>query len=385
MVFYPCKLLLNNVGFKNVTWLMLSCLLFLTLSFTEIDVMLWLVLNGLLFYLMAGLFYTVNFQLLGIKDVISQIDIGQFDHRNVHFNDKVDAGFINESGFTEHLLKTYRELGRINAQYYDRNKEVEYSALQVIDISSKVKTNVQSQADATNSTASAITEMSQSLEEVNHQISETHESSGIASEKARAGKESLSSLNLSVAQVSQQAESTQKRMIRLNELVSNVVKITESIRQISQQTNLLALNASIEAARAGEHGRGFAVVADEVRSLAESTHESTDTIVDNIAEVLKQSGEIVTTMNQVVDNSGTCRIRLKEVESAFTNIESATDKVKLQMETVSSVSMQQAIATNEISEHIEKVVLGAQSNSEIATQTESVANHLRKLTQVGDA
>lgn len=70
------------------------------------------------------------------------------------------------------------------------------------------------------------------------------------------------------------------------------------------------------------------------------------------------------------------------MEAAFNNIEVATDQVKQQMETVSTVATQQAIATNEISEHIEKVVVGAQSNSEIATQTELVANHLRKLTQV---
>ena len=61
-------------------------------------------------------------------------------------------------------------------------------------------------------------------------------------------------------------------------------------------------------------------------------------------------------------------------------LQQSNDIVKSQKEIVSAVSTQQAIATNEISEHIAQVVIGAQANSEIAVLSESVANHLRKLT-----
>lgn len=375
-IFYPCALLIRSIGLQKVMWFLSLLFAGLIGSLLYFDISLTLMISVSLFYMLIGTAWLANTQLAQIKDVLHKVDITHFDHRNIHFGGSVDPEFIEE------LLKTYRELGRINNQYQDRNKEVEYSALQVIDISSKVRSNVASQADATNSTASAITEMSQSLVEVNHQISETHNSSCQASEKARDGKHSLTSLHKSVNEVSQQAQSTQQRMVKLNTLVTNVEKITESIKQISQQTNLLALNASIEAARAGEFGRGFAVVAEEVRALAERTQSSTETIVENINEVLTQSSDIVATMGQMVDYSEQCSQCLDEVEAAFNNIEVATDQVKQQMETVSTVATQQAIATNEISEHIEKVVVGAQSNSEIATQTELVANHLRKLTQV---
>lgn len=91
---------------------------------------------------------------------------------------------------------------------------------------------------------------------------------------------------------------------------------------------------------------GGAVVAEELRALAERTSELTDNIVSDIGNVLQQSNDIV----------------------------------KSQKEIVSTVSTQQAIATNEISEYIAQVVIGAHANSEIALQSESVANHLRKLT-----
>lgn len=189
------------------------------------------------------------------------------------------------------------------------------------------------------------------------------------------------SLSNAVTNVNKRAKITQQRMVSLNELVINVEKITESIQQISQQINLLALNASIEAARAGEFGLGFAVVAEEVRALAKRTHNSTDSIVANIDDVLKESSEIVSTMSEVVIQTDVCLQKVNEVDISFNDIEKATEQVKHQMEIVSNVSTEQAAATHEISEHIAQVVLGAQANSDIAVQSQLVANHLRKLTQ----
>lgn len=371
-------LLIKNIHFKGALWatfVFSLFILFVANYYPEFN------LTPLLLifvYLLLGIIYIFNSQLTQIKYVIEKINMKNFDHRDICFNSLIDSSFL------EQLLKTYRELGRMNTQHEERNKEVEYSAIQVIDTSSKVKENVKSQSDATNSTAAAITEMSQSLDEVNGEITNTLNSSCLASDISYQGKQSLTSLNQAVEDVGQQAQSTQKRMISLNKLVINVEKITESIQQISQQTNLLALNASIEAARAGQFGRGFAVVAEEVRALAERTHLSTDTIVANISEVLIESKEIVETMNDVVNQADICLLKVNEVDTAFSDINQATEAVKEQMEIVSSASTQQAMATNEIAEHIERVVLGAQANAEIAIQSESVANHLRKLTQANN-
>lgn len=374
-VFSPCVLVLGFFGFSRVAWFTLAIFLVLAFSvYEQVDASRLLMLAAL-FWWVTGLAWAAHQQLIIIKNAIENVDIEHFDHRRLHFQGDAQPAFIQK------LLATYRELGRINAQFYERNKEVEYSALQVIDISSKVKSNVESQAQATDSTAASITEMSQSLQDVNLQVSNTHNASNQASQMAKQGRYSVVALGQSVEQVSQQAHDTQERILQLNNLMGSVEQITETIKQISQQTNLLALNASIEAARAGEFGRGFAVVADEVRSLAQRTNDSTDAIASNIEEVMFQCNEIVQTMGQMVRSTEVCHGRLEEVDVAFNKIEIATEQVNSQMESLSCVSSQQAIATNEISEHISKVVLGAQSNSKIAKQTELVANHLRKLTQ----
>lgn len=375
LLFSPINFLIKIVGFTQVTIFTLLCTLALYFACLTIEGMSLSIVFACYFYLLLGIAIITRNQINHLTRVLKNINVHDFDHRDVHFNSIFNTELLDQ------LLRTYRELGRLNNYNEERNKEVEFSAVQVIEISSKVKDNVHKQSDATTSTAAAIEELSQSLIEVNNEISSTHESSCLASDIAEQGKSALQSLSLAVTDVSERAQSTQQRMILLNDLVKEVGKITQSIQQISQQTNLLALNASIEAARAGEMGRGFAVVAEEVRELATKTNNATDAIVTNINSVLVETSEIVKTMTEVVEKTDQSLEKTTQVDEAFSNIYDAIDQVKLRMEVVSVASQQQTSATHEIAEHISLVVIGARENAEIANQSESVANHLRKLTQ----
>ena len=140
-LFFPCAFLLKNYGILGVTFVTLGCLSAASLSIWWADTATSVALLLVLLYLMIGFAFTAHQQLRDIRTIIEHIDTRHFDHRN---------------------------------------KEDEYAALQVIDISSEVKSNVQAHADSTISTASAVTEMSHSLAKVSGQIKQTNESALLA-------------------------------------------------------------------------------------------------------------------------------------------------------------------------------------------------------------
>lgn len=78
-----------------------------------------------------------------------------------------------------------------------------------------------------------------------------------------------------VAEADRFRDEAERHRARMDQLVSQLGGVVDSIAAIAAQTNLLALNASIEAARAGAAGRGFAVVAGEVKKLAGDTQAAT--------------------------------------------------------------------------------------------------------------
>jgi methyl-accepting chemotaxis protein len=112
--------------------------------------------------------------------------------------------------------------------------------------------------------ATAAAQLSRSVVEILHQVSE---SSGIA--------------NVAV----EQARGANQTMQDLVENAGRISAVVQLIQTIASQTNLLALNATIEAARAGEAGKGFAVVANEVKSLASQTARATEEIALSVRQI----------------------------------------------------------------------------------------------------
>ncbi|MDR3536884.1 MAG: methyl-accepting chemotaxis protein [Acetobacteraceae bacterium] len=142
------------------------------------------------------------------------------------------------------------------------------------------------------SVASAIEQLTASVNEISHQISMASTIAHEAVAKAAASQAAMNGL----------AEAAS--------LVGDVVRL---ISDIASQTNLLALNATIEAARAGDAGKGFAVVAGEVKTLATQTAKATADISGHIATIQAATRQASVTMDEVGGVIG----RMNEVTSAI--------------------------------------------------------------------
>jgi len=382
IIAFPVQKMINYAGFKAILSFYICLIIFIIATYfidlyipEHIPAQTLVVELFVLFYLSVALILVLKNELTLFNEMFTSLNADTFDYRHLKTSNLMTATSLDE------LMFTYRELGRVNDKNKDKLNEVAYSAIQVIDTAHAVTDNVQKQSDATNSTAAAINEMSASLSEVNERIGDVHHSSEHAFVTAEKGRESIVELKSSLDHVAYEAHETASDIEQLMTLANSVAEISQSIQGIAEQTNLLALNASIEAARAGEYGRGFSVVADEVRALATRSHTAADSIVNNVSSVIEQGNKISGSMAKVVTQSAQSSEGADLVDQSLQEIESATFEVREKMKVVANNAEQQTIATDEIARHVELVVQGARDNADIAKQTETVATHLKSLTQ----
>lgn len=185
-------------------------------------------------------------------------------------------------------------VGRIN----DSSLRLKGSAESLASSIEHTSVRVSEQQTQTDMVATAMNEMSATVQEVARNAAYASDRTEEAQQFSVKGRSVVDETIQSIEDVSGGVEQASGVINQLNDDAASIGTVVDVIRGIAEQTNLLALNAAIEAARAGEQGRGFAVVADEVRTLAQRTQQSTEEI-QNMVECL-QAGvdEAVNVMGQ---------------------------------------------------------------------------------------
>lgn len=229
-------------------------------------------------------------------------------------------------------------------------------------ISKETVSGVLKQQAETDQVATAMNEMTASVQEVARTASSAAEAARNADNEAKAGKKVVLQTMQSIDSLAGEVEKAAQTISSLEADINNIGAIIDVIRGITEQTNLLALNAAIEAARAGEHGRGFAVVADEVRTLASRTQASTHQIEEMIERLQIGAREAVKVMN---DSREKARNSVEMAESAG----AALDTITAMISTMDEMSAQISSAANEQSSVAEDINRGIVEISQIADHT----------------
>jgi methyl-accepting chemotaxis protein len=302
-----------------------------------------------------------------------QVSVRHFDHRGLVLSS------LPLQQLADAIWALLRELARERANLQERLDEVRHAAIQVRQGSGQVADRASTQAELTDSTAAAVTEMSYSLDEVVRSISRVAQATTGAQACTQDGTRLVVVLNREMALVAGQAEATRQQMHLLDTQAQAVVGMSQAIHSIAEQTNLLALNASIEAARAGESGRGFAVVASEVRELANRSNQLAKDMMQSLKQVHQASQQVNQSMAQLLVATQTCEQQLNQGQQLFGHIEQLTAQVGAEVEQVAASSQQQSVAVHEIAQHMAGVRTVAQDNAQIAQDTLAVAEHLNRL------
>ncbi|WP_076411400.1 methyl-accepting chemotaxis protein [Shewanella sp. UCD-KL12] len=222
--------------------------------------------------------------------------------------------------------------------------------------------------------ASAMTEMSATVQEIAQNAVSASEASTAANVEAKEGSREVRKTGNSIKLLSQEIGSASQAIDELDNDIQGIVSVLEVIRGIAEQTNLLALNAAIEAARAGEMGRGFAVVADEVRSLAQRAQSSTEDI-RTMTERLQSGAKIA--VSAIEKGRSQAELSVKESQRAGEELDRIVEEVGV----IDSMNEQIAAATHEQSTVSEEVNQNALRISETYQNTQGVANELSELNE----
>jgi len=247
-------------------------------------------------------------------------------------------------------------------------------SLQLQNSSQTTESALSQQQVDTDSVASAVIEMGESIKEVAATTANAATNAERGHQTATEGLAEISSTKGRMTTLSNDLSKTSEEVLSLASLSDNITTVLDVIREIAEQTNLLALNAAIEAARAGEQGRGFAVVADEVRTLAGRTQQSTEEISHIINSLQGQT-------KVVVDLIGHCRTEGEQSTLQASSAEEMIKRIMADMEDILNNSNhidtaveQQSIVAAEIGENVTSIRDVTADNSRSVHDNSQAAN-----------
>ena len=239
--------------------------------------------------------------------------------------------------------------------------------------------------------ATAINEMTATIEEVSKNTSGAHDKVVLIQDEC---SNTITSIETSQHKIIKLSSEVEKAATSANSLVEDANKIStimSEIEGIADQTNLLALNAAIEAARAGEQGRGFAVVADEVRTLASRTQSATEQIRGSVVELQNTLQEWSHVMLASRDDAEKCVDDSRLSKESMEHIKTMMDDITDVTAQIATASEEQSAVANEINQNVhhidniskdnvnnaEQVSTGGQNVTEKAQEIEKLSSTFR--------
>lgn len=250
---------------------------------------------------------------------------------------------------------------------------------QVSQFADELSVNVNTQRQETTQAATAMNQMTATVQEVSRNASNASEAASSADDEADDGKQIVNSTISSINELATDVNNATDVMHQLEKDSENIGGVLDVIQNIAEQTNLLALNAAIEAARAGEQGRGFAVVADEVRTLASRTKESTSEIQVIIERLQNASAHAVGVMQKSNNKAQKTVEQASLAGSSLEKIASAVSMINDMNTQIATAAEEQTLVAEEINKNvvsINNIGDGAANNAQLTAQSSNSLSNL---------
>jgi methyl-accepting chemotaxis protein len=261
----------------------------------------------------------------------------------------------------------------------DSVTQIASAAEELSAVTEQTSAGVNSQKVETDQVATAMHEMSATVQEVARNAEQASVAASAADQQARDGDKVVGEAIAQIEKLATEVGRSTHAMTVLEQESDKIGKVMDVIKAVAQQTNLLALNAAIEAARAGEAGRGFAVVADEVRGLAQRTQQSTEEIEGLVAGLqngTRQVSDIMLSSRSLTDSSVALT---RKAGSSLNSITQTVSNIQAMNQQIAAAAEQQSSVAEEISRSILNVRDVSEQTAAASEETAASSVELARL------
>ncbi|WP_317917344.1 methyl-accepting chemotaxis protein [Vibrio sp. MACH09] len=326
--------------------------------------------------LLGGLFTRRIVRSLHVAvDAAKQVANGDFNV-SIQSNSKDEIGVL-----LENINVMARKLDATISKVLFSSEQITSVAQDIAAATEQTNQAIQSQQINTDGVASAMMEMTTTVQQVADSTIQASTTAGLAKREVSLGSDVVSSNSNEINTLVSQIQFSSNKVQSVSNESNAISGFVKSISEIADQTNLLALNAAIEAARAGEAGRGFSVVAEEVRNLSQRTQATTSDIHRLIADLQDKATQAVQAIDQsrhMVDSSAD---NAKKASGSLNIIDKSVDDVNCMNMEIATACEQQAATAEEINQSIVSI---SQSGLEVlggSTLTAQSSEHLANLAE----
>lgn len=257
--------------------------------------------------------------------------------------------------------------------------QIASAAEELSAVTEQTSAGVNSQKIETDQVATAMHEMTATVQEVARNAEEASEAAVAADQQAREGERVVGEAIAQIERLASAVGNSSDAMGVLKVESDKIGSVLDVIKSVAEQTNLLALNAAIEAARAGEAGRGFAVVADEVRSLAQRTQKSTEEIEGLIASLQSGTQQASTIMDSSRELTVSSVELTRRAGSSLESITRTVSAIQSMNQQIAAAAEQQSATADEINRSVINVRDVSEQTSAASEETAASSVELARL------